>query len=293
MIITGLSGLEDLEKLDSRFSEFRDSLYSPSSKQFERAVQTLEVNKKVDEEIEKFLVLLSPYFTIRSSQKALEWLVNRYHVQEFNVDSWIMCVLPFHDTKIFVRAIQLLNLTSKFSPWHWLRSIQKPGIPLPRSTLLNVCAKDVGLLKLICANLEMATKVHSEKPAVLNLFVAFFTTTIVGMVEQMNGVSEEQLAILLSPLLSGLVCKFPDLKAGCYMIIAQLNRKASLSPRVAEDIAASIIKVFSTTIPRLNNLIKIYYLITGPYSNSNFGSCYFACCSLQQAKFKTFQYCTS
>lgn len=233
-----------MEKLDPRFSEFRESLYSISSKQFERAVQTLEVNKKIDEEIEKFLILLSPYFTLRCSQKALEWLVNRYHIQQFNISALVMCVLPFHDTKIFVRAVQLLNLKSPYSQWHWLRSIQKPGITLPRSTLLNACAKDIGLLKLICTNLEKATKVHSEKKSVLNVFIAFFTTTIIGMIEQMNGISEEQLAIILPSLLSGLVCKFPDLKAGCYMIIAQLNRKANLSPRVAEDLAASIIKVF-------------------------------------------------
>ncbi len=49
------------------------------------------------------------------------------------------------------------------------------------------------------------------------------------MVEQSNGISEEQLAILLPSLLNGLVRKFPDLIAGCYMIIAQLNRKANLN----------------------------------------------------------------
>lgn len=232
-----------MEKLDTRFSEFRNSLFAVSSKQFERSVHTEEVNKKIDEEIERFLVLLSPYFTLRSSQKALEWLVNRYHVHQFNVDAWVMCVLPFHDTKIFVRAIQLPSFKSQFSKWHWMYSLQRPGIPLPRNTLLNACAKDLGLLKLICGNLEKATKIHSEKQSVLNVFIAFYTTTIIGMVEQSNGVTEEQLAVLLPTLLSGLVCKFPDLIAGCYMIIAQLNRKANLSPRVAEDFASSIIRV--------------------------------------------------
>jgi U3 small nucleolar RNA-associated protein 10 len=238
-----LSGLEDLEKLDVRFKEFRNTLYSLTSKQFERSVHTVEVNTKIDEEIERFLVLISPYFTLRSSQKALEWLVNRYHIQQFNIDAFVMCVLPFHDTKIFVRVIQLVSLKNKFSKWNWLYPLQKPGIPLPKKTLLNCCAKELGLTKLICANLEKALKIHSEKPSVLNIFIAFFTTTMIGMVEQSNGISEEQLAILLPSLLSGLVSKFPDLIAGCYMIIAQLNRKANLNQRVIEDLAFSTIKV--------------------------------------------------
>lgn len=247
MKIIGLSGLEDLEKLDERFTEYRESLFSLSSKQFERSVQTSDVNKKLDEVIEKFLVLLSPYFTLRSSHKALEWLVNRYHIHQFNVDAWVMCVLPFHDTKIFVKAIQLLKIDSEYSKWHWMHSIQRPGIPLPRHTLLNVCARDTGLLKLICNNLEKATKVHSVKSTVLNVFIAFFTSTIVGMLELMNGINEEQLATILPTLIEGLTSKFSDLKAGCYMIIAQLNRKAILSERVAEDLCVSILKVLFHT----------------------------------------------
>ena len=254
----GLSGLEELEKIDVRFSEFRNSLFALSSKQFERSVHTEEVNKKIDEEIEKFLVLISPYFTLKSSQKALEWLVNRYHVQQFNTDAWIMCVMPFHDTKIFVRAIQLPNLKNQFSKWHWLYPLQRPGIPLPRNTLLNACAQNVGLLKLICSQLEKATQIHSEKQSVLNVFIAFYTTTIIGMLELSNGITEEQLAIILPSLLSGLVCKFPDLVAGCYMIIAQLNRKAKLSPRVAEEFAASILKV----LPFISIFVILFYLVS-------------------------------
>ena len=56
---------------------------------------------------------------------------------------------------------------------------------------------------------------NRAKEKQFNIFIAFFTTTMIGMVEQSNGISEEQLAILLPSLLSGLVSKFPDLIAGC------------------------------------------------------------------------------
>lgn len=235
----------ELEKLDPRFSEFHNSLFSLSSKKFERAVHTTEVNKQIDKEIEKFLVLVSPYFTLRCSHKALEWLVNRYHVHEFNVEAWIMCVLPFHDTKIFVRAIQLLDLRSPISQWFWLKPLQMPGLPLPKNTLWKACAKDPGILKLICVHLQKSLEIHSEKQSVMNVYLAFFTTTIIGVLEHSTGGTEEQLTVIMPCLLSGLTCKCPDLIAGCYMIIAQLNRKAHISSRLAEDLSVSIIKVIS------------------------------------------------
>lgn len=245
---SGLSGIEDLEKIDSRFTEFRSSLYSLASKSFERAVQTVEINEKVDKHIEEFLVLVSPYLTLKSAQKALEWLVNRYHVHQFNKDAWIMCILPFHDSKIFVRALQLASLKNETDQWHWLHPLQKPGIPLPKHTLLNRCAIDVGLLKHICMTLQKAINVHSDKPSVLNIFVAFYTTSVVGMMELSKKVTEEQMATLLTTLLNGLSGKFPDLVAGCYMIVAQLTRKAKLTTKVALEFVASIFKVSKPTI---------------------------------------------
>lgn len=247
----GLSGLDELEALDSRFSEFRESLFSPSSKSFERSVQTAQINRQVDERVESFLLLVSPYFTLKAAQKALEWLVCRYHIHQFNIDAWIMAVLPFHDANLFVRAIQLLYLKDEAGKWHWLKPLQKPGIPLPKGTLLNRVSRDIGLLKLICSQLDKAKKIHSGRPSVLATFIAFFTSNIVGMLEHSENVTEEQLGTLLPTLCAGLSggrtqekgAHNPDLAAGCYMIVAQLTRKAKLSPRAVENLTASIVMV--------------------------------------------------
>ena len=230
-------------KLDKRFSEFQHTLFSLSSKNFERAVQTVEINKKIDEQLEEFLVLVSPYFTLKCAQKALEWLVNRYHVHQYNTSAWIMCILPFHETKIFVRAIQLLELKDESGQWHWLNQLQGHGIALPKNTLLNHCVADIGLLQLICSNLEKAIIIHGAKQSVLNTFVAFYCTTVIGMIEHTNKITEEQLATLLPSLSTGLTTKMPDLVSGCYMVIAQLTRKCKLNSKVAEIFTSSITKV--------------------------------------------------
>ena len=43
----------------------------------ERSIQTKEVNDKLDEVIEEFLCLLSPYFLLKPAHKTLEWLIYR------------------------------------------------------------------------------------------------------------------------------------------------------------------------------------------------------------------------
>ena len=248
-MFSGVSGLEELEKLDERFSEFRDSLFALASKSFERSVQTADVNRAADEQINRFLLMVSPFFALRSAHKALEWLVSRYHVHQFNVDAWILCILPYHDTNAFVRAIQLVYLKDEAGKWHWLHPIQKPGIPLPKSTLLNHCGRDAGLLKLICSQLDASVRLHSARPSALSALIAFYTTTVIGTLEKLDKtLSEDQLAALMPSLLAGLAGNCPDRTTGCYMIVAQLTRKATLSPRATYELFHAITKGMTTAL---------------------------------------------
>lgn len=73
-----LSGLEQLKKFDSRFKAFELTLFSPASKEVSRELQTKEVNKRLDESIEAFLLLLSPFFLHKSAHKVIEYLIRKY-----------------------------------------------------------------------------------------------------------------------------------------------------------------------------------------------------------------------
>ena len=52
-------------------------------------MQTPEMNKKTDDSIHSFLALLSPYFLLRPAHKALELLVRKYRVHDYNVDALV------------------------------------------------------------------------------------------------------------------------------------------------------------------------------------------------------------
>ncbi|GCB83257.1 hypothetical protein scyTo_0023436, partial [Scyliorhinus torazame] len=120
----GCTGLEELIGIDPSFEEFQSTLFSQASKDLERSVQTKEVNAQLNKNILVFLTRLSPYFMLKPAQKCIEWLIHRFHIHLYNQDNLIGCVLPYHETKVFVRAIQLLQISDPTHRWHWLEPIQ-------------------------------------------------------------------------------------------------------------------------------------------------------------------------
>ena len=74
----GTNGLEELSALDEGFEEYEPSLFNESALSFERSIQTQEVNKQLDRNIDSFLLRLTPYLQLTSAHKVLEWLIQRY-----------------------------------------------------------------------------------------------------------------------------------------------------------------------------------------------------------------------
>lgn len=92
-------------KLSLLFDDFKGTLFAQTSVSFERAVQDAAINKKLDAEISKFLLFLTPYFLLSATHKALEWLIHRYHIHQYNRDQFVLLILPYHETRMFVRYV--------------------------------------------------------------------------------------------------------------------------------------------------------------------------------------------
>lgn len=74
---TGTNGLEELKAIDPRLAEFERTLFDETSQHLERAVEDKHANDKLDNLINRFLILLSPYVNLKGAQKTLEWLIQR------------------------------------------------------------------------------------------------------------------------------------------------------------------------------------------------------------------------
>lgn len=171
---SGCTGLEELLGIEPAFLEFQDTLFSSASLTMERSVQSREVNQKLDASISLFLSRLCPYFLLKPAHKCLEWLIHRYerqsgacsvppdrkpdvvdnvlclacsfHIQLYNIDSLLACILPYHDTNMFVRVLQLLKIQDATNKWNWLHCLQVCAcVPMqdilePIIVFLNFCS---------------------------------------------------------------------------------------------------------------------------------------------------------
>lgn len=195
----GCTGLEELLGIDPSFEQFEAPLFSQLAKTLERSVQTKAVNRQLDENISSFLIHLSPYFLLKPAQKCLEWLIHRFHVHLYNQDSLIACVLPYHETRIFVRVIQLLKINNPKHKWFWLLPVKQSGVPLAKGTLITHCYKDLGFMDFICSLVTKSVKVFAELPgssAQLRVLLAFYASTIVSALVTAEDVSDNIVAKL-------------------------------------------------------------------------------------------------
>ncbi|NXG45204.1 HEAT1 protein, partial [Psilopogon haemacephalus] len=241
----GCTGLEELMGIDPSFEVFRSSLFSSTSKGLERSVQSKAVNQQLNKNISLFLIHLSPYFMLKPAQKCLEWLIHRFHIHLYNQDSLIGCVLPYHETKLFVRVIQLLNIKSPTHKWHWMDPIRKPGVPLARGTVITHCYKDLNFMDFICNLVAKSVKVFSECPgnsAQLRVLLVFYASTIVSALGAAEKITDAIVSMLLPYIQKGLKSSIQDYRAATYMIICQMTVKVTVETTLVRSLMVQISK---------------------------------------------------
>ncbi|EPY87537.1 hypothetical protein CB1_000239007 [Camelus ferus] len=235
----GCTGLEELLGIDPSFEQFEAPLFSQLAKTLERSVQTKAVNKQLDENIKLFLIHLSPYFLLKPAQKCLEWLIHRFHIHLYNQDSLIGCVLPYHETRIFVRVIQLLKITNSKHKWFWLLPVKQSGVPLAKGTLATHCYRDLGFMDFICSLVTKSVKVFATHPggsAQLRVLLTFYASTLVSALVAAEDISDNIVAKLF-PYIQKIIrtlTKIPSLVRdglGCLIVVLQRQKPESLGKK--------------------------------------------------------------
>lgn len=248
-----MNGLEQLKLIDQEtFESFELTLFNSSSISFERAIQTKQVNEKLDQELRRFLIHLSPYFMLKSAHKCFEWLVFRYQVHTYNLNELFMCVLPYHETNYFVRALQLINfqsttLSKEHKLWEWLHENQKHGVQLASSTLATHVFSDLSFLNFFIGYLrESIEELSSTSELIggggetqqkrwlntLNFIFGFVTKTLLQSIKQLSlqtklksKQQETFLAQLLPVLFEGFKSDLIVYKQSAYLVCSFLFEK--------------------------------------------------------------------
>ncbi|CEG76908.1 hypothetical protein RMATCC62417_11736 [Rhizopus microsporus] len=229
------NGIMELVILDDKFAPFEKTLFSEKMKSVDRLLQTREENDKLDASINAFLCQLSPYFLLKPSGKVLEYLIRRFRVEDFNIESVLKCILPYHETKSFVKMISILNIPAK-SSWEFLLPIKKSLLPLERSILVKKMIKNRYIFDFIC---NMVTKALVP----FSTLYSFYTAIMTEFIKQIPATSVDAVTALTPHVIDGLHAKHqPELQIASYMILSQLSSKTTFSTEGSCALAEAMVK---------------------------------------------------
>ena len=129
----------------------------------------------------------------------------------------IECILPYHESTLFVKMLQLLapalgrkgRKDRLYKPWQWLVPIAKSGAVLTRELIVQRCTKDFALLSLIC-HLGTAAVPAAARGSSQQGQTALFAAVAVESLRATKGANSEMAELVQKSLLKGLVSKAPD-----------------------------------------------------------------------------------
>ncbi|KAG0209950.1 HEAT repeat-containing protein 1 [Mortierella sp. GBA30] len=249
----GVNGITELKQLDPKFAPFEKTLFAESMKNVDRVLQTKEDNAKLDESITLFLRQLSPYFLLKPAGKALEWLIRRFRIHEFNIDAILLAVLPYHETALFVTMISILQI-EETSRWVFLRPIRKSKQPLERTLLIQYMLKDRSIVEFIC---ETALQAVARRTSFKTL-MSFYAAAMLQYIATLPVITDDVLTVVFPYILEGLKAKAsPEYQIASYMIISQISERATLTYEVLSSLFATMTSSYANTFQMLLCVVHV------------------------------------
>ncbi|KAF8335871.1 uncharacterized protein EI90DRAFT_3152860 [Cantharellus anzutake] len=166
-------------------------LFESSSRDYDRLYVPLSDTKKLNVAIKIVLSALSPFLLEAAASKAMEWLVRRFRVQEFNQEELLACFLPYHESVAFTKLMTIIRVDPN-SKWAFLKPSKEHPKPLLRTTLVVEMCHSLDLARFVASLLTTAL---DEGQAHRSL-VAFSTGTLAEYIARLPKIDEGIVAIL-------------------------------------------------------------------------------------------------
>ncbi|KAH6624856.1 hypothetical protein B0J18DRAFT_397920 [Chaetomium sp. MPI-SDFR-AT-0129] len=230
-------GFEELCSLDPRFAHYGASLFSEQSQEADRTQMNAEDNAALDKRVDSFLHLVGSRLRLMPAIKAVEWLIRRFRIHEFNTATLITTFLPYHTIPAFVTLLSILP--PKFPlEYRFLDPYIRSLTPPPRAAIVQQATNRPEFLSIISEYTLESCRAKQEYPALVSFWGGVMAEAVNGMLDKMrSGRKNIQLQndhILLQqigPVLSeAMVMKeVPGAQIASYMIVAILGAKGSLN----------------------------------------------------------------
>ncbi|OCL06827.1 hypothetical protein AOQ84DRAFT_69825 [Glonium stellatum] len=245
-------GFQELCALDSRFVAFSRNLFSEQSKSEERTQMTAKENQELDSVIESFLSLVGPRLLLKPAVKAVEWLIRRFRIHEYNTEFLILTFLPYHSNLIFPTMLSILpaKMSPTFRFLHpYISSLANP----PRQTIVYTATNTPAFFSALEQYVLKVLRAGHQSSSLLSFWASVTTQAVDGMLDSARsgrrGIQqqrEEELLLRILPVLNECLTfvDAPEAILGCYMITTVLVTKSNLEDKVLnalmEAIAASL-----------------------------------------------------
>ena len=241
-------GFEELCALDSRFATFSRNIFSEQSKNEDRTQMTAKENGDLDQILETFLGLVGGRLLLKPAMKAVEWLVRRFRVQEYNMECVLLTFLPYHTSHIFPTLLsilpdQLLPSFKFLQPYK--ASLQSP----PRTAILSAAVGNLNFFSALNNYVLKFAKARHHSAILLGFWASITAQAVNGMVDtsrsgrdSIRQQREEDLLLRVLPVLqSALSIKgIPELYLGACMVITILATKASLEDKALDAMMEAV-----------------------------------------------------
>ncbi|KAF1996325.1 U3 small nucleolar RNA-associated protein 10 [Amniculicola lignicola CBS 123094] len=241
-------GFRDLCALDHRFLPFSKTLFSEQSKAEDRTQMTRKENEELNKVLEAFITLAGPRLLLKPAEKALEWLVRRFRVQEFNTECLVLTYLPYHATPQFLALLSVLPSSPPPTLRFLFPYISSPTNP-PRQTIVYTATNTPNFFTALQAYVVKVLQAGHQGPSLLSFWASVTTQAIDASLEQSQsgrkGVQDQRVEELLFRVLPVLneclrLPDAPEAVIGCYMIIIVLVTKAAFEDKVLNSLMEAI-----------------------------------------------------
>jgi hypothetical protein len=170
--------------LIARKSLLKLSAVEPALETFEdlftgtgKSVEFLEQDEagELHQRMKSLLSFLSGHFKTLDGQQCLEYLIQKYHVHVYNSEELILFALPYHDTAMFGKLVQLIpflknveRANASETRWTFLRNVHKTGSPLSRLALVRMCRSSQPVMAVIIDHTIASLKYGAFNQALLS-----------------------------------------------------------------------------------------------------------------------------
>jgi len=203
---------------------------------------------------------LAPFFLLQAAHKVLEHLIRKYSVHAYDVTEVMQCILPYHETKVFVKLLSLLKIKTN-KTFAFLEQCQAHRIAPTRSFLSSAMLKNRKFFAFVA---KLPGAYTSTQSSFKSLY-SFFSATMVQTILKESPIPQTLIADLIPVLTEGISSKESEFQISSYMILGTLVTQVTLRHDIIEDLEKRII---SNVLPHLHRNAIFILLVTRQNSTS-------------------------